>query len=457
MSLRRCLPHVSSTARFVTGLACGASCLALVACAGGGSYKTASSAYALPAAKPPPAPPPPQRYAESVSAAPGAMADKSTVSNESVTVTGSSGEGSSGGGASTMSSDEAYAFDDSNVTSATPTTTAGPTVTAGSPSVNDGKNAAPTEMFDIEARLTIEVDKVNESREVIRKMVKDYGGNVIGDELNADGNASEANFELRIPSPRIEQFLDGIVGVGRVRGRDVKARDVGKEYHDSLLLLENLETTMARYQDILQKAKDVKEILAIENELARLRTQIDQVKGNITWLKDRTARSTVYLRLVPTRPDFDLDAPEPKFFPGLRTSYLLDARGEGQKDKYVGFGLSLQFARAFTIDIDGMRKVGDGGAFEGLQAFIVTMGGDIYSDYFGGGRRRWFNPYLGARAGYARILALNDFAATGVVGLEIFKSKTFLVDLQFRLHGFFGNKQGAHVGLQPSAGFNFAF
>ena len=85
------------------------------------------------------------------------------------------------------------------------------------------------------------------------------------------------------------------------------------------------------------------------------------------------------------------------------------------------------------------------------------MGGDIYSDYFGAGRRRWLNPYLGARVGYARILGLNDVATTGVVGLEIYKTKTFLVDMQFRLHGFFGNKQGAHVGLQPSIGFNFAF
>ena len=445
--------HVSSTVRFVTALASGASCLALVAC--GASYKSANDPYALPAAKPA-APPPPQAYAGSVTAMPGATTTNVAMAKEeSVTVATASDEsapssgGSSGGG-------EVMLDSTSGSGNATPTNTAGPAPVAAT-SMNDGKAQVPGEMFDIEARLTIEVDKVNESREVIRKMVKEYGGNVIGDELNADGSASEANFELRIPSPRIEQFLDGINGVGRVKARDVKARDVGKEYHDSLLLLSNLETTMARYNDILQKAKDVKEILAIENELARLRTQIDQVKGNITWLKDRTARSTVYLRLIPTRPDFDLDAPEPKFFPGLRTTYLLDARGEGQKDKFVGFGLSLQFARAYTIDIDGMRKVGDGGAFEGLQAFIVTMGGDIYSDYFGGGRRRWLNPYLGARAGYARILGLNDFAATGVVGLEIFKSKTFLVDLQFRLHGFFGNKQGAHIGLQPSAGFNFAF
>jgi hypothetical protein len=454
MSLRRSLPHVSSIVRFVTVVACGVPCLALAACSSY-HYKSANDPYALPAAKQAPV-----RHTESLNAAPGAM-DKKTVAAE-VSVTTDSGEGSSGGGGGgdgdmTMSTDE-YAAGPPPPPS--PTTTAGATGnTAGLPAgaATDGKAMVPAEMFDIEARLTLEVDKINEAREVVRKMVKEYGGNVIGDELNADGSASEANFELRIPSPRIDQFLDGINGVGRVKARDVKARDVGKEYHDSLLLLSNLETTMARYNDILQKAKDVKEILAIETELARLRTQIDQVKGNITWLKDRTARSTVYLRLIPVRPDYDLDVPEPKFFPGLRASYLLDARGEGEKDKFVGFGLSLQFARAFTIDIDGMRKVGDGGAFEGLQAFLVTMGGDIYSDYFGAGRRRWLNPYLGARAGYARILGLNDFAATGVAGLEIFKSKTFLVDVQFRLHGFFGNKQGAHVGLQPSAGFNFAF
>jgi len=38
-----------------------------------------------------------------------------------------------------------------------------------------------------------------------------------------------------------------------------------------------------------------------------------------------------------------------------------------------------------------------------VVTFLVTMGGDIYSDYFGGGRRCWLNLYLGARIGYARL------------------------------------------------------
>ena len=411
----------------------------LVGCAKHSNNAGASSAYALPEAKNagPPAPVPQSKYAQASmptptesdhDGIPDSIDNETYVRNEEVVAV--SGSGGSGG--------------------ATPT--ALPAVT--SPTPND--SGKPLEMFDVEARLTLEVEKVDVAREAIRKLTKDAGGNVSDDELSTSGTNVEANFELRIPSSGIDAFLAGLEGVGTVEARDVKARDIGKEYHDDLLLLANLEATMKRYQEILDKAKDVKEILAIENELSRLRGEIDQVKGNLTWLKDRAARSTVYVRLVPKHPE-ELGEPEAKFFPGLRTTYMLDARGEGDKERFLGFGVSLQFGRNYSIDIDAMRRVGDGGALDGLQAFMATMGGDIYSDFLGGGRRRWLNPYLGARAGYARILSRNEAVVAGVVGLELFKSKMFLVDAQVRLNGFFGNPNGAHVGLQPVLALNLAF
>ncbi len=419
--------------------------LLLSACGSAGMSKAA--AYDLPRKNEPSGPPPAPMAATGTATTTEAYA----FSDEKVTVAGSSGDsmkvaessdgdnGSSGGGGS--------GGPPADMTKSVPTNTTTAANTSG----------AAIEMFDIEARLTLEVERIQDARERVRAMVKEVGGNITGDELNADGNNAEANFVLRIPSARVDAFLEGVNGVGRIKARQVTARDVGKEFHDSTLLLESLQKTMHRYEEILEKAKDVKEILQIEQELARIRTQIDQVKGNLTWLKDRTSRSTVYLRIVPTRPDDILDEPTAKLFPGLRATYMVDARGEGVRDKYVGFGLSIQFARSFTIDLDGMRKTGDGGPFDGLQAFLATAGGDFYSDYLGGGRRRWLNPYLGMRLGYGRIASKNNFITAAVVGLEIYKTKTFLVDAQFRLHGFFGDPDGSHVGLQPSLGFNLAF
>ena len=85
-------------------------------------------------------------------------------------------------------------------------------------------------------------------------------------------------------------------------------------------------------------------------------------------------------------------------------------------------------------------------------------GGDIYSDRLGGGRRRTFNPYVGLRAGYGRIASKDELVLGGVVGVELFKTKAFLLDAQFRGIGMFlGKEESPHVGLQSSLGANVAF
>lgn len=408
-----------------------------VAC-GGGQYRMPDTA--LPAAKEPsptspPAPPPPVDAVSDESVAYGGEGDGSKPMDKETVVTAAAGDTAGGGGAANGGA------------SATTGLPAGPSTTA---------NAPAQEMYDVEARLTLEVEKLGDARAQVRKLVSEFNGTITNDQLSAGSDYEEANFELRIPSPVIYKFLDGIDGIGKTTAREVKARDVGKEYHDNVILLENLEKTMKRYEEILAKAQDVKDMLRIEAELSRVRTQIDQVKGNVQWLRDRVARSTVYLRIVPTRPGDEFHEPEAKLYPGIRGTYMLDYRKDGSKEHFAGFGLSLHFARYFSIDLDGMRGVSGTDDSSGLQAFVATMGGDFYSDYFGKGERRWFNPYLGARLGYARVLENNDFVLTGLVGLEIFKSKTFMVDLQGRVGGFFG-KEGTHVGVQPSISLNVAF
>ncbi|GAC1544448.1 MAG: hypothetical protein NVS3B10_31930 [Polyangiales bacterium] len=423
--------------RFAIAFALSSCSFVLSACGAAQSRSASPSYAALPSKRADVAPPPP----------PGADGAKyATSAPMPVAVTA---DFASSGGGDEPTPEEAASAGGSSTTTVTNT--------GALPAASTASPTATPEMLDVEARLTLEVAQLSDARAQVRRLVEAHHGTITEDTLMAGGDLEEANFAIRVPSSEVDKLLDGVNGVGKVRAREVKARDVGKEYHDDLILLENLKTTMKRYEEILAKADKVSEILQIEGELARIRGQVEQVQGTLRWLKDRTSRSTVYLRLVPERPGEELHEPTAKLYPGLRANYLIDVRNDGTRERFVGFGLSLHFARAFSIDLDGMRRVGDGGALDGLQAFIATMGGDFYSDFFGGGKRRWFNPYLGARVGYARILGENDAVATGVLGLEVYRSKNVMIDVQGRLHGFFGNPHGAHVGVQPSVGINLAF
>ena len=94
--------------------------------------------------------------------------------------------------------------------------------------------------------------------------------------------------------------------------------------------------TLHRYEEILKQAAKVEELLRIEQELGRLRGEIEQVKGNLRWRSDRAARATLHVALRERAAEIaQTNAPETKFFPGLRLPALVDF-GKQTTDTYVG-------------------------------------------------------------------------------------------------------------------------
>lgn len=311
-------------------------------------------------------------------------------------------------------------------------------------------------MLDIEAWLRIEVESVTTVVVRVRELVQRSGGTVAEEQVSDHAPHPAAELLLRIPAQSSTEVLEALSRFGTVRERQVKVKDVGKEYYDATIRLENLELLRRRYERILERADRVEDILRIEQELNSVRERIELLKGELRWLRDRVARATVHLSLVgPENTAQPIGHPKAKLYPGLRGHYLADFwRGTGDAG-YMGAGASIRVMREFSLDLDGLRDVTLEG--HGLDVVLVTLGGEFYSDFLGGGRRTWFNPYLGFRGGYARFLDKNEFLAGGTLGLEVFKARACFVDVESRFMGLLGGSEGAHLAIQPGVGFNVAF
>ena len=80
---------------------------------------------------------------------------------------------------------------------------------------------------------------------------------------------------------------------------------------------------------------------------------------------------------------------------------------------------------------------------------LLTLGGEMYSDFLGGGKRRFLNPYLGYTLGYARFLGHNEGVLGVTLGLELVKTKAITVDLNARALGLFFGGDGTHAAIEP--------
>jgi hypothetical protein len=232
-----------------------------------------------------------------------------------------------------------------------------------------------------------------------------------------------------------------------IESRRTLASDVGKILFDQELELKNLELTMSRLQKLVEKDVPVKELLEIEKEMTRVRGEIEQVKGEQRWLADRVELATITLSI--SREGGPIDpSPSTRMFAGPRLAVLSLFDPEGRPRTRVGGGATVHVNRFFTLDIDVFPRE-DGES----RAVVATLGSALYSSHLGAGRRRFLNPYLGARVGYGYLSGEGGWVLGGEVGLELFKHRYLLVEAAARTIVFTGGGRadGAFQGLLGAA------
>lgn len=322
-----------------------------------------------------------------------------------------------------------------NAGDAAPATTPGTVATGGAKD-----SLAIPEKLVIEAWAQLDVDDVRAVSEAIRANVSQAGGRIIDERLDGSTKAWNARLKLRLPPDQIDGFWDFLGGLGEIRSKQVKATDVSKTLFDQKIQLDNLTVTLERLRKLLDRG-DLKmaEVLEIEKEMTRLRAQIETIKGEKRYLEDRVAYSTIELTLE--RREGVVLRPEAKFYPGPRF-VLMTLLGDldGRERTRAGFGVVLQFPTGDKappvrtgLELDILADADGAG-----NGVIATTGVGVYSDFFGGGRRAFLNPYISFRLGYG-YLDGSRFAVGGGAGVELYKHERFMLDLNVRAIALIGS------------------
>lgn len=331
---------------------------------------------------------------------------------------------------------------------------------------DDGENGAagPADAahgLAVEAGIRMAVEDVWRASEAVKQIAARAGGVVTESRTVRVFGDQRAAFVLRVPVKNVHALLAAIARLGHEEQRDVNARDVTKDYRATELRLENLERALERMQQILATASGVDEVLRVEEELERIRGRIEAVKGEMQWLRDHSAEALVRVLLLtahapePVVREYGWKKPSATLYPGVRAVYVRDLGGSGDPTyDYFGGGLSLNFFDHLGIDLDLLDSPDvDEDALDGL---VFTFGVDTFSDFLGAGKRRFLNPYLGARAGFARFGEKGSFTAGATIGVELWKTDVFRCDLDVRGFLLLGDF-GARFVLEPALGAHVAF
>ncbi|HSM71760.1 MAG TPA: DUF4349 domain-containing protein [Anaerolineales bacterium] len=172
------------------------------------------------------------------------------------------------------------------------------------------------------ADIRLLVEDTNTAIDRTTQTVGDSGGYIVSSRVwyqeYAQHQLKYASITLGVPVEEFENVLSRLRGLAiEVSDETASGEDVSDQYVDLQSQLTNLEATRERVMSFLEDTKTVEEALRVNQELSNLDAQIEQIKGRMNYLSDRSAFSTITITLEPELPELE-PAPKPDgWSPGL--------------------------------------------------------------------------------------------------------------------------------------------
>jgi len=151
------------------------------------------------------------------------------------------------------------------------------------------------------AALTLRVPQITPASERIRAKATELGGFVSNSrfDVNSDHNET-ASVEAKVPAEKLDLFLQEIEPLGKVLSKSETGEDVTEQFIDSEARRSNLQREEERLLVILKSAGGLKDLLAVEQELTRVRGELEKTEGHLKHLNYQVDYSTVSVTLTAT-------------------------------------------------------------------------------------------------------------------------------------------------------------
>ncbi len=162
-----------------------------------------------------------------------------------------------------------------------------------------GDNAPVSDVSEYERKrikrgsMYVVVESLTEAEEKISRKVDQYGGYIESSSLYEE----TAYFTVKIPAESFDTFMASSEDLGEVKSKSISVEDVTDRFYDLENRIKNKRILMERYQEYLEEAESVEDLLSIERALNDVITEIERLEGSYKQLSSLIAYSTLNIEL----------------------------------------------------------------------------------------------------------------------------------------------------------------
>jgi hypothetical protein len=142
--------------------------------------------------------------------------------------------------------------------------------------------------------MALEVGSIDNATAQAQAAIEGLGGYVYSSNRYGTGDDASATITFRLPVARWDDALKAMRALGqKIVSEQTGTADVTSQVVDLDARITNLRATESALLGIMAKATDIKDILAVQEQLTATRSQIEQLTAQENYLKDQAAMSTL--------------------------------------------------------------------------------------------------------------------------------------------------------------------
>jgi len=177
-----------------------------------------------------------------------------------------------------------------------------PVPTAVPPSGGDSSQGVDTKIIRT-ADVTLEVQNVTSAAAAVAAIGSGAGGYVSTTNIGTDSSdLPYGSVIIRIPASQFDSTLSGVRALGTVKSLSTQGQDVTEEYVDVQAQITAYENQIAQYNLIMKNATKVEDVLAIQQQIDSVQTNLDRVNGRMKYLDSQVDYSTISVSLQEPAP-----------------------------------------------------------------------------------------------------------------------------------------------------------
>ncbi|WP_082028402.1 DUF4349 domain-containing protein [Corynebacterium humireducens] len=123
--------------------------------------------------------------------------------------------------------------------------------------------------------------------------VREHGGRIADSETSTRNDLPRATVTARVPAAEFQTVLDSLADRGEVVAQSTTSTDVGQEKADLEARQRALQASIDRLSELMAGADSVEDLLRAEEMLTQRQAELDSLTGQLDWLSDRVALSTL--------------------------------------------------------------------------------------------------------------------------------------------------------------------